>query len=105
MGKIAFYDWTEINRLAVASKGMHACYVDGLDDSGYDILVNEVKKRYPLKDHNVTLVGMLMGGMVFFDTKKELDKFFGMFMVDGVYGSGIYACTYSPSGEFITENT
>ena len=104
MSRIEFIDWVETNQLAVSNKCKFACYVRGEGDE-FKILVKEVKERYPLAEHHVLIGAIVVGGIFFFDTVDELDKFYDMFMVDGLYGSGIYACTYSPDGQMITENT
>jgi len=104
MSNIDYANWNEINRLAVVNKGGYACYVD-VGSGEFGTLVNEVRKRYPLDDeHHIWLGAIVEGGLFFFDTKEELDKFYTMFEMSGMSGSGIYTCAYSPDREKIAEN-
>lgn len=99
-----------ITSLAVKHIGKYAVAVDVHDplDPVFDIVMTKLKTLYEsdtdacriIHDHLIS-----MSGVFFFDTASEQATFFNVFNADPVYSSSIYACTYSPTGECLDENT
>lgn len=100
-----FCAWNEILKLAVKQKGKWACYVSGAseDESLNDFAAKRISELYPKGIETGVLV--FDGGLFFFDTEAEMDAFYAIFSSIELDSSDIYACTYSPDGKCLTENT
>lgn len=105
-----FAGWTDINKLAVKQVGRWAVYVsNGLElatpkeNAIWEFVLAEIKKLYP-DDVNM-LCNLVQSGLFFFDTEAEMEAFYSIFDAPLTDSSAIFACTYEPSGECLTENT
>ena len=75
------------------------------DTVAWDYIRDKCIELYPHNNGNI-IVSLISGGLFFFDNETEMDEFFEIFNVrDITYAGGMYASTYNPDGECLTENT
>ena len=108
-----FADWCKTNELAVKAECRWACYVSNsldfdkpTDCDAWEFVDEQIKARGAdeVTFSNV-MNNIIYGGLFFFDTETELDAFYRIFDQPLTYSSALYACTYNPDGECLTENT
>jgi hypothetical protein len=107
--------WTDINSLAVRQVGKPAVYVsNGLDycdepqdEKIWDFVAAEMADIYGIatNEYYGVMAGLVSGGMFFFDSEKEQNRFYRVFEQPLTDSSAIYSCTYSADGVCKTENT
>lgn len=106
--------WAEINSLAVKQMGKPAVYVgNGLeydspkDDEIWKFVMAEVKSICggETDEFYTVMASLVNGGLFFFDSEEEQDRFYQIFEQPLTDSSAIYACTYNSLGECLTENT
>jgi hypothetical protein len=106
--------WDQINQLAVKQAGKPAVYVgNGLmydtpqDDDIWKFVMAEMKSIYGDNSDEFysIMLGLVHGGMFFFDSEEEQGTFFRVFMHPRVQNSAMFACTYGHDGECHTTNT
>ena len=108
--------WHSVCSLAVKQAGKWAVHVsNGLtnsdeDDAVFCFIGDRFKEMYgddPYKDSDLynAHLSMLLDGLVLFDTEEEMRKFYSVFEHPLADSSAVYACTFSPDGVMLTENT
>ena len=112
--------WHEVLSLAVKQSGKWAVYVsNGLDDTPEDDKIWEFIRESFAKMYSTTRnhenkfhsendeahMSMLCSGLVLFDTEEEMLMFYDVFEQPLTDSSGVFACTFGPDGECLTENT
>jgi len=114
--------WHEILSLAVKQSGKWAVYVanhldicdDPKDEEIYLWVMDKFKEMYDdtrTKENHMNSVcdearmAMMHSGLVLLDTEEEMLKFYNVFEQPLTDSSGVYACTFGPDGECLTENT
>lgn len=110
---IKFASWSGINKLAVKQMGKYAVYVgNGLamltqeDDAIWAFVMQKIKEMFGDDAVRSEWVSNLVeGGLFFFETEAEMDAFYSIFTAELTDSCAMYACTYDPTGECLTENT
>jgi hypothetical protein len=103
--------WNEILELAVKQKGLPAVYVsnnlnfDDNDKDIWDFITDKVRELYSSRIIQEYIGNIIHGGLFFFHTEIERDRFCTIFESPLVYSSGVYVCTFDASGNCLTENT
>jgi len=112
--------WHDVLSLAVKQSGKWAVYVgNGLgdtpeDDKVWDFIRESFQSMYSTtrnaenkfhSENDEADLAMLVRGLVLFNTEEEMLKFYRVFEQPLTDSSGVYACTFNPDGEFLTENT
>ena len=111
---IDFVQDSDIYKLAVKQVGKPAVYVshglemnNELDERIWSFVKESMQKIY--KDDpdklNEIILGLICGGLFFFETENEQNEFYHVFEQPLTDSSAIYACTYNQNGECLTENT
>ena len=109
--KLEYVDWNSINSLAVAQKGKPAVYINnglsfvGNDSYIWESVMESLKPKIDEDEYLNSLSDLVNGGLFFFDTMEEAQKFFNVFNQNVVYASPIYAQLYDATGMGLTENT
>ncbi len=103
--------YSEIIKLAVREQNEWAVYVSNglqfITESEREIwsfISDEVLKLYP-ENPELIIHHLIDGGLFFFPTETAMDSFYRIFDAPLTDSSVVYAATYSPDGECLTENT
>jgi hypothetical protein len=114
IGAIKYYNWHEINSLAVKAASMHAvCVGNGLeyvtpeDNEIWRCIQDSMRNIYGDKSSKFydVMSGLVSGGMFFFVSPDEARRFYQVFELPLVDSSAVYACLYNSDGTCATENT
>ena len=106
--------WSEINSLAVKQIGKPAVYVSNVleydtpkDDEIWKFVMAEIKSICgdETDEFYTVIASLVCGGLFFFDSEEEQDRFYKIFEQPLTDSSAIYACTYNSLGECERENT
>lgn len=112
-GHAPFVNWSASNSLAVKQVAKWAVYIgNGLemktanDSAIWDFVEQQIRVLYIDEDACLDcLCNIIDGGLFFFNTKEDMNTFYAIFTAPLTDSSAIYACTYSPDGQCLTENT
>lgn len=107
-------NWTDTIELAVQQVGKPAVHVsNGLsydtpdDDEIWKFVQKKMKAIYgnKTKEFYNVMNSLVFGGLFFFETEEEQQRFYTVFERRLTRSSAIYACTVSRDGKIETENT
>jgi len=112
--------WHDVLSLAVKQSGKWAVYVsNGLgdtpeDDKVWDFIRESFQALYSTtrnaenkyhSENDEAHFAVVVSGLVLFDTEEQMEEFYNVFAQPLTDSSGVYACTFGPDGECLTENT
>lgn len=107
-------NWVEVIKHAVIHTGRPAVWIDnGLDlqypkeQAIWQFVMDSMKTLYgdQTTEYFNVMTALVNGGLFFFDSEEERDRFYHVFDQPLTDSSGMYACTFNSDGTVLTENT